>query len=88
MANREALHRLVDELPEADIALTERLLRAMAASLDDEPDDDDFDGGLTAAREELARGEGIPHEEVLRRFGLKRASASSGPRAPSGTSGN
>jgi hypothetical protein len=71
MAGREVLHRLVDELPEADVALTERMLRALAAPLDDEPDDDDLDGGLTAAREELARGEGIPHDEVLRRFGLK-----------------
>jgi hypothetical protein len=71
MTNREALHRLIDELPEADVALTERMLRALAAPLDDEPDDDDLDGGLTAARDELARGEGIPHDQVLRRFGLK-----------------
>jgi len=71
MTNREALQRLVDELPEADVALTERMLRAMAAPLDDEPDDDDFDGGLTAARDEPARDKGIPHDEVLRRFGLK-----------------
>jgi hypothetical protein len=71
IADREALHRLVDELPEADVALTERMLRALAAPLDDEPDDDDFDGGLTAARAELARGDGIPHDEVVRRFGLK-----------------
>jgi hypothetical protein len=78
MADREALHRLVDELSEADVALTERMLRALAAPLDDEPDDDDGDGGLTAAREELARGEGIPHDEILCRFGLKRAGASSG----------
>jgi predicted RNase H-like HicB family nuclease len=28
MANREALHRLIDELPEADVALAERMLRA------------------------------------------------------------
>lgn len=71
MTNREALHRLIDELPEADVPLTERMLRAMAAPVDDEPDDDDFDGGLTAARDELARGEGIHHDEILRRFGLK-----------------
>lgn len=68
MSKREVLHRLVDELPEADIALTERMLRALAAPLDNEPDDDDFDGGLTSARAELERGEGIPHDEVLHRF--------------------
>lgn len=71
MSNREILHRLIDELPEGDVALTERMLRALAAPLDDEPDDDDFDGGLTAARAELERGEGIPHDEVLHRFGRK-----------------
>jgi hypothetical protein len=71
MADREALHQLIDVLPEADLALTERMLRALAAPFDDEPDDDDFDGGLSAARAELARGEGIPHDEVMRRFGLK-----------------
>jgi hypothetical protein len=71
MANREALHRLIDQLPEADVALTERMLRALAARLDDEPDNDDADGGLAAARAELARGEGVPHEDVMRRFGLK-----------------
>jgi hypothetical protein len=71
MTNREALHRLIDELPEADVALAGRMLRALAAPLDDEPDDDDLDGGLTAARDELARGEGISHDEVMRRFGLK-----------------
>jgi hypothetical protein len=71
MTNREALHRLIDELPEADVALAGRMLRALAAPLDDEPDDDDLDGGLTAARDELARGQGISHDEVMRRFGLK-----------------
>jgi hypothetical protein len=71
MTNRDTLHRLIDELSEADAALTERMLRALAAPLDDEPDDDDFDGGLTAARTELKRGEGIPHDEVLRRLGLE-----------------
>jgi mRNA-degrading endonuclease RelE of RelBE toxin-antitoxin system len=32
--------------------------------IDDEPDDDDFDGGLTEARAETP----IPHEEVRRRL--------------------
>ena len=35
------------------------------APLDDEPDDDDFDGGLTEA---LAETEFISHDEVKRRF--------------------
>ena len=70
MTSREGLHHLIDELPEADVEFAGRMLRALTAPLDDEPDDD-FDGGLTAARAELARGKGIPHDEVLRRFGLK-----------------
>jgi hypothetical protein len=48
MTNREALRRLIDELREADIALAGRMLRGLAAPLDDELDDDDPDGGLAA----------------------------------------
>jgi hypothetical protein len=34
--------------------------------LDDEPDDDDFDGGLTEAR----TGKTISHEELMQRLGI------------------
>lgn len=37
---------------------------------DDEPDSDDDDGGLTEARQELARGEGISTEELRRELRL------------------
>jgi hypothetical protein len=37
---------------------------------DNEPDDDDFDGGLTEAREEAREGRLISHEEVRRELGL------------------
>ncbi|MBI4540068.1 MAG: hypothetical protein HY704_11240 [Gemmatimonadetes bacterium] len=51
--------------------MTDPVLRALfAAPEDDEPDDDDIDGGLSEAREEARRGESIPHEEVKRRLGL------------------
>ena len=40
------------------------------APIDDEPDDDDRDGGLTEARAEAARGEGIPLERVKGELGL------------------
>jgi len=71
MASREALHRLIEELPERDMpavtrflqglhATTDPLLTALdAAPLDDEPDDDDFDGGLTEARVDAEAGRGI-----------------------------
>jgi hypothetical protein len=41
-------------------------LALAGAPLDDEPDDDDFDGGLTEARS----GETISHEELIRRLGV------------------
>jgi hypothetical protein len=66
----------VDDLPESEFPTAERILEALrdavverfnraldAAPYDDEPDDDDFDGGLTEARSE----ESISHEEVRRR---------------------
>ena len=37
---------------------------------DDEPDADDYDGGLTEARRERDRGEGISTEEMRRELGL------------------
>jgi hypothetical protein len=40
------------------------------ASLDDEPDDDDFDGGLTEARADAQAGRGLTTEELRRELGL------------------
>jgi hypothetical protein len=42
----------------------------LTAPLDDEADDDDFDGGLSQARKELAEGQGVSHEEVMSELGL------------------
>jgi hypothetical protein len=42
----------------------------LLAPLDDEPEVDDADGGLTVARRELARGEGISTEELRRELGI------------------
>ena len=41
----------------------------LLAPIDDEPDTDDDDGGLTEARRELASGEGISMEEIERAAG-------------------
>jgi hypothetical protein len=41
-----------------------------SAPLDDEPDDDDFDGGLTEAWSEARSGQTISRGEVLRRLGI------------------
>lgn len=80
MTTREMLHAIVDELPEADLVTAVRILKGLElapdslqivlanAPLDDEPDDDDFDGGLTEARAET---EFISHDEVKRRLGIE-----------------
>jgi hypothetical protein len=83
MAGREALHRLIDELREEDLPAVSRVLQALhdtndplamtleAAPPDDEPDDDDFDGGLTEARRDADAGRGITTEELRRELGLR-----------------
>lgn len=82
MVARDALHRLVDALPERELPIVARILEALAltvdpverslamAPLDDEPDDDDFDGGLTEARQQVLEGKTVSHEDVKREFGL------------------
>jgi hypothetical protein len=82
MSGREALHRLIDKLPEQDVPTATRVLEALRATgdpvrwaldnarMDDEPDEDDFDGGLTEARQEAESGRGISTEELRRRLGL------------------
>jgi len=77
MNTRQTLHELVDHLPDEDLFTAVRVLKGLAlvpnawtvllenAPIDDEPDDDDFDGGLTEALQET---ELISHEEVKRRY--------------------
>lgn len=81
MTPRETLHRLVDDLPEQALHAATRALGALAedldpvsrvlheAPVDDEPDADDLDGGLTEARNETARGELLSLHEVQRKLG-------------------
>jgi len=77
MNDRQTLHDLIDQLPDERLTTVVRVLKGLEAlpddltvlldnaPVDDEPDDDDFDGGLTEA---LAETELIPHEEVKRRY--------------------
>jgi hypothetical protein len=77
MNARQTLHELVDHLPDEDLITAVRVLKGLElardpltillenAPIDDEPDDDDFDGGLTEALQET---ELISHEEVKRRY--------------------
>jgi hypothetical protein len=83
MSERRALHRLVDTLPEQDLPVAARVLEALQATadpvlrallsapVDDEPDEDDLDGGLSEARREALEGKGISHEEAKRELGLE-----------------
>ena len=77
MTDKQRLHELVEKLPEDEVqavlAYVERLEARMHdplhrvladAPIDDEADDDDFDGGLSEARRETA----LSHDEVRRRY--------------------
>jgi hypothetical protein len=82
MTVKERLHHLVDVLPERELETAARVLEALHATadpvawaldnapLDDEPDNDDADGGLTEARAEMAAGRTIPLEQVTHELGL------------------
>jgi hypothetical protein len=81
MTTREGLHRLVDELPEPEWPAAEQLLARLRdgavdplrlalllAPADDEPETAAERAAAQAAREELARGEGLPDADVWRRL--------------------
>ncbi len=82
MTARQALHQIVDDLPDRELSIATRILSALRATadplllsllsapLDDEPDDDDFDGGLSEARREARDGDGVSHEEARQQLGL------------------
>lgn len=70
------------ELPDSELPTAERVLVALRESasrsfslaeapFDEEPDEDDADGGLTEARAEAERGGGVGTEELERRLGLR-----------------
>lgn len=83
MCDRATVHRLVDSLAEEDLTTAGRLLAGLRvtadpverallfAPVDGEPDNDDHDGGLTEARQELARGEGVSTEDVRRELEIE-----------------
>jgi hypothetical protein len=70
-------HELIDRLPPAQLSAVVSLLEAMldpvslaAALVEEEEITAETAAALDRARASLARGEGIPHEEILREFGL------------------
>jgi predicted transcriptional regulator len=77
MQDRHALHTLVDELPEPELAAAKRFLEYLrqqpsdslrlaldAAPLDDEPVTEDDLAAIREGFEEQARGETVSHDEV------------------------
>ena len=80
MSTREALYRLIDELPERELREAERLLKALriddpllraleTAPWDDEPETDEERAAVAEAYAAIARGDIVPHEGIKREFG-------------------
>ena len=78
---RRQAHALLDALPAEKLNAVRSLLKAMVeplasslaiAQAEEEDLTPDTAAALDRARTSLARGEGVPHEEILREFGLKR----------------
>lgn len=76
---RQQAHSLLDSLPEEKLSavrglldvLVEPLSRSLAlAPFEDEELNPETSAALAESRASLAGGQGIPHEEVLREFGL------------------
>lgn len=79
MRDRQALHTLIDELPEPELPAARRFLESLrqqpsdalrlaldAAPLDDEPVSENDLSAIREGFEEQARGETVSHEEVKR----------------------
>ena len=82
MSAREHAHELIDRLPDAQLSalvgLLETIVDPVSAAMRDAPDDDEPESeaekrAVAEARDWLARhgGKGIPHDEAMRRLGLK-----------------
>jgi hypothetical protein len=82
MPTRDSLHRLIDELPESELAVAERFLHDLRATIDpvlrallearpdDEPETEEERQAVQEAREERVLGEVRTLEEVRRELGL------------------
>ncbi|HTC47282.1 MAG TPA: hypothetical protein VK722_08160 [Candidatus Aquilonibacter sp.] len=78
---RQQAHALLDMLPDEKLAAVRTLLEVMveplshsltSAAVEDEEITDETAAAIERSRASLTRGEGIPHEEILREFGLSR----------------
>jgi hypothetical protein len=78
---RRMAHALLDMLPAEKLNAVRSLLEVMVeplsrslalAPVDDEEIGAETNAALERARASLARGEGVPHDEILREFGLAK----------------
>ncbi|HSZ19513.1 MAG TPA: hypothetical protein VK770_06970 [Candidatus Acidoferrum sp.] len=76
---KKQAHELIERLPQTQLSAVVGLLEAMLdpaalanAPVEEEEITPEMAAALDRARESLARGEGIPHEEILREFGLSK----------------
>ena len=78
---RQQAHALLDLLPDEKLNAVRSLLEVMVepisrslalAAAEEEEITPETAAALERARVSLAHGEGIPHDEVLREFGLKK----------------
>ena len=79
--DRQQAHELLDRLGPAQFDAVVKLLEVMVeplsrslalAPVEEEEITSETAAALDCARASLARGEGIPHEEILREFGLSQ----------------
>jgi hypothetical protein len=81
VTTKEALHRLVDELPDEELPEAERMLQALTiadpverslalAPVEEEPLSDEDLAALEEGRAEAARGETLSTDELRRELGL------------------
>ena len=78
---REQAHALLDQLSDDQLEAVRNLLEVMVeplsrslalAPVEDEEITPETAAALDRARASLNRGEGIPHDDILREFGLKK----------------
>ena len=78
---RQEAHTLLDQLPDEKLAAVRTLLEVMveplsrslaSAPLENDELTTETAAALKRASASLARGKGIPHEEILREFGIKK----------------
>ena len=79
MLTRDDLHRLVDTIPDSELAAAATALKPLTdpvlwslltAPIDDEPETEEERAAIAEANAAIARGDVISHDELKRRRGL------------------